>query len=190
MKLKMPIFDTNKLVITSLAVSVMILMCILFYLVAPHLRLTRHISNPAAVSTKIISTTSVDVAIIWDLDLAMNRQTPMGFAVRDSSDNKSLQMFVDIAKDVTLTSAMGAYELHAVLSAEPMCGTAPTISAKISTIAKQFFADNPNSYFCIIPIQDVSGAVSGQVSVIWRNRPSDDGLTGAIAQTRSLVKAS
>lgn len=186
----MPSFDVNKLIQTSLSLCVMILCCVLFYLIAPHLRLTRHITNPTEIAAKIISTTSSDIAIIWDLDLAMNKHNPLGFASRTINDDDGLKKFMDETKDMALTATLDAFELHSLLSAEPICSRSSSLSLKISEITKQFFVSNPNSYFCIIPIQDLSGAVSGQVSLIWKNKPSSDSLVGAVAQTRNLVKTS
>lgn len=186
---KLPIINTQRMWMTMMIISVMVLSCILFYVIAPHLRLTSHIAHPKEVAAKVIETTKVDVIVIWDMDTAMNNRTIMGFDVRNKDDTKIVQQIVDSLKDIRLSAAFGAEELHAIISAESMCSKTPTPTPSTAAVIKKYIQSHPNAYYCLIPVQDMSGAVSGLINVIWYEHPTDDVLSGTIAQAKHLVKS-
>lgn len=173
-----------------LAVSVAILASLLFYVVVPHLRLTQHITNPEEVASKIISTTSVNTVIIWDLNIAQNSRALIGFASKDTKELVTVKKITKSLEDIKLTAALGAQELHSILSAEALCNATPELTPSSSPVTRQFVADHPNAYFCLIPITDASGAVSGLINAVWYTKPTNDMITGTIAQARFLVKTS
>lgn len=179
----------HTLITGLLTLSVAILTSMVFYLSIPHLYFKRMIYHPIEISKKIVTNTSVDISIVWDLDLDMNNRKALGFSAKNDQDTMLVTDYLNSVKDIKITSTLGASEIYALMTGQYTCSVNPIMNAKISPDIKKFFETNPNSFTCLIPIEDSIGAIIGQISIIWKEKPSQEHIISTLGQIKGILKS-
>lgn len=173
-------------VFTLCAVCI-ILAASLFYLLVPHLQITKSDSDAQLITNQIISTTSADFAIFWQLNLESNSQRSIAISSKQEENLEPIQAVVNKIEQLKLSAAYGPEELYALLSGKSWCSNKMPTMATFSIDSKNYFQENSNRYVCFIPVVNRSNSLIGKVSVVWQTRPVDQEVQSAIVQIKGIT---
>lgn len=181
---------SNALVLTVMAMSITcaVLVSILFYLMMPSIEIRRDKENAQMIVDKIISTTSADAVIYWDIRLETNSRAPLAWGTRRAAELPHLEKYIKTVQDLKLTAGVGVEELQSLLAGNVHCHDALTRSAQNAEIAKNFITANPTTFICINPIANHAQMLVGQLNIVWREHPPQEALNSALIQTKGLLQ--
>jgi hypothetical protein len=183
----------KSLALAALTISNTLLLVILFYFLIPQMELRRPEAESADIVTKMIRTSSADLAIYWNIRLDKNSRSVSAFKTRSPTDETILIKFLKQTRDVKLTVALKPNDISALLSNNVLCDVQPFLISQIISISstaieERDFFNNLDSYVCLIPITNKSQMLVGHLSVAWKHKPPAESINAALIQAQGLVQ--
>lgn len=171
----------------TLCAVCLVLAVSLFYLLVPHLEISKSDRDAQIITDQIIATTSADFAIFWQLNLPFNSQRSTAMTARHKDKQKPMQAAVSKLEQVKLSAAHTADEFHTILGGRVWCSSQMPTSTTISIDSKNYFQENPERYVCFVPVINKSNALTGKVTVIWQKTPTEEDMKSALVQIKGIA---
>ena len=159
----------------------------LFYMMAPHLEITKSDKQAQVITDQILATTSADFAIFWHINLQTNSQRSISISTRKEENRNAALSVLTKLQQVKLSASHNPEELHALISGKSSCSGQMPTSTTLSADSKNYFQENANRYLCFVPVVNKSNSLVAKVTVVWQNKPDDEDIKSAIIQIRSIT---
>ena len=172
----------------ALAFANIVLVCTVFYLLAPKIEFKRNTTEASKIVATIIQKApSVDAAVYWDVQLAKNAISHSSVAVKNSKEAEVLERVFDKIETLHLSEAIGGHEFHAMIEGRTWCLPRPVNTETTIDFTREFFDKYPKSWTCFIPIKSDYSALSGYVELIWKQKPVDIEVERDLTTAKTII---
>jgi hypothetical protein len=175
-------------VIALLSFSNVLLLSLLFYKLVPQLAVVPDSDATHAMITAIMRTTNADAGFVWSVDLSNNDRHVLAYQTRDEKDEPRVQEYLGLINAIRFTVSIPAGIVQSLIGGQSTCAEVDKTDLNPTPIARQVIQALKMTQVCFVPILNNSGALTGYVSVLWKNPVLADAQAAMMVQVQAIIR--